>query len=172
MIISNHPTLIDYVVIISKIKHCDIIVKGSLWHNLFIQKMVRVAGYIPNRQSDETFELIKNTLDKGNNILIFPEGTRSIPNQPLSLKRGTAQIAVRIQTPIRVIKITCKPITLTKQNKWYKIPPQKPRFTLEVMELIDPNEFLKNTPAPSLAARHLTRHLKNILEEDTEHGRS
>lgn len=164
LIISNHPTLIDYVVIVSRLKRCDIIVKEGLWHNPFLKRIVQVAGYIPNLNSEKTLELIKAALVKGNNVLIFPEGTRTTPGKPLRLKRGTAQIAVRTRTPIRVIKIHCEPVTLTKKSKWYQVPSKKPLFLSSVQDIVKPDEFLKNNAPPSLAARQLTKHLTNILQ--------
>ena len=121
-----------------------------------------------NLQSEETFRLIKETLQKGNNLLMFPEGTRSIPGTPLLLKRGAAQIAIRASAPIRPIKIDCKPSTLTKHNKWYKVAKTKPIMTLEVGALVNPKDFLKNTELPSLAARHLTKYLTELLENKQE----
>ncbi len=38
LIISNHPTLLDYVIIVSKLTHCNTIVKEQLWHNVFLKK--------------------------------------------------------------------------------------------------------------------------------------
>lgn len=166
LIISNHPTLIDYVVIVSKLKHCDIIVKEELWRNFALKKVVQLAGYIPNLKFATTLNLIKDTLHHGNNVLIFPEGTRTTPNKPIHLKRGAAQVAVRSGAPIRVLKIECKPSTLTKNTKWYNVPKRKSYFIVESKELIDSKAFLQDTSTPSLAARHLTEYLTNILEED------
>jgi 1-acyl-sn-glycerol-3-phosphate acyltransferase len=163
LIISNHPTLIDYVMIVSKLKHCDTLVKQKLWHNPFLKNVVKSAGYIPNLAAPETFERIKETLLADNNLLIFPEGTRTTPNTPLKLKRGAAQIAIRAQVPIRIVTIHCTHSTLNKHSKWYHIPKEKPSFTLTVGERIDPCNFA-DLPL-SLAARKLTRHLKNVLEQ-------
>ncbi len=171
LIVSNHPTLIDYVVIVSKLKRCDTIVKGRLWDNPFLKNVVRAANYIPNRQSEETFELIKSTLRKGNNLLIFPEVTRTTTQQPMISKRGAALISIRAQAPIRVLSIDCYPNTLTKQNKWYEVAKKKPIFAIEVGELIDPSKFLKDTDTLSITARRLTRYIKNTLEGGSDNGR-
>jgi 1-acyl-sn-glycerol-3-phosphate acyltransferase len=165
LIVSNHPTLIDYVVIISKLKYCNLIVKEQLWHNPFVKRVIQSAGYIPNLQSGKTLNSIKDTLIAGENALIFPEGTRTTPGQPLQLKRGSAQIAIRAKAPIRIIQINCDPSTLTKHTKWYKIPEKKSRYSLKVGDLINPDDFLKDTETPIAAAKHLTVHLKTILEK-------
>ena len=169
LIIANHPTLIDYVVIVSKLSHCDTVVKEKLWHNPFMKHVIQSAGYIPNVQPEKTFEQIKETLSAGNNLLIFPEGTRTTPGEAIKLKRGAAQIVLREQCPIRVISISCLPSTLTKQNKWYQIPKIKPEFTLTVGERIDIENHIYDTSAPSLAARNLTRYFKKTLEMGLNH---
>lgn len=167
IIVSNHPTLIDYVIIISKLKRCNTIVKEALWNNLFFKKLLQTAGYIPNKKFTEIFPLVEASLHAGDNLLIFPEGTRTTPNHPIKLQRGAAQIAIRTGAPIRVIKITCVPSTLTKGERWYNIPKQRPLFTLEVGERIDSRKFLRDTGAPSLAARYLTGHLQELLTKLT-----
>lgn len=165
LIISNHPTLLDYVLIISQLKQCNTIVKDELWNNFFLRKIICLANYIPNNKFIDIVPLIRASLEAKNNILIFPEGTRTVSGQPVKLKRGTAQIALRLGVPIRIVKITCKPHTLAKENSWYNIPEQRPLFTLEAMELVDPKEFLRDSIEFSIAARHLTKYLQTRLAD-------
>ncbi|NNM58890.1 MAG: 1-acyl-sn-glycerol-3-phosphate acyltransferase [Legionellales bacterium] len=163
LFIANHPTLIDYVAIISKLPRCDNLVKESLWKNRFIKRIISKADYIPNQESTTIIERIKATLNEGNNLLMFPEGTRTIPGETITLKRGAAQLAIRANAPIRLIHISCKPPFLTKQTKWYQLPFEKPQFTLRVVERIEPGDYLIKTGFPSLAARELTRDLEKHL---------
>jgi 1-acyl-sn-glycerol-3-phosphate acyltransferase len=164
LILANHPTLIDYVAIMAQLSYCNNIVKKPLWRNIFLKRVINKAAYIPNTQSFASLAIIKKTLKKGDNILMFPEGTRTVLNQPLVLKGGAAQIAVRTQAPIRLIHISCIPPILTKQQKWYKIPSIKPQFTLTVGERLEPEGFFKETQQPSVAVRQLTQYLQNKLE--------
>jgi 1-acyl-sn-glycerol-3-phosphate acyltransferase len=164
LILANHPSLLDYVIIVSKLPRCDNIVKQELWQNTFIRNVISTAGYIPNLQANETFEAISKALKSGNNLLMFPEGTRTIPQQPIQLKRGAAQLAIRLEAPIRLIHITCMPVLLTKQEKWYKLPKTQPHFTLTVGERIEPSRYFAETPLPSVAARQLTRYLQEKLD--------
>ena len=163
LIVSNHPTLIDYVLIFSQLKQCDTIVKEELWNNFFFKKLVTLANYIPNKKFTDIIPFIQKSLKKENNVLIFPEGTRTTPGNPMKLKRGAAQLAIRLNVLIRTIKITCNPSTLTKKTKWHNIPEIKPHFTLIVGEIVDPEDFLRDTTEPSIAARRLTNYLQNIL---------
>jgi 1-acyl-sn-glycerol-3-phosphate acyltransferase len=53
VIIANHPSLIDVVVLMSLMPHADCIVKNELWDNPFIGKVLRCAQYINNGGSPE-----------------------------------------------------------------------------------------------------------------------
>ena len=48
LIIANHPTLVDIVFLISRVKQANCIVKGSLWRNPFMRGPILNAGYISN----------------------------------------------------------------------------------------------------------------------------
>ena len=164
LIISNHPTLIDYVIIVSKLRHCTTVVKEDIFKNFFFKRVVSSANYIPNTQSLETFEKIQKSVKEGNNILIFPEGTRSVPGTPLTLKRGAANISLRAGVPIQMIYINISENLLTKGNPWYKIPKNRALYYLKNGERIEPSSFLKTGVAKTLAARHLTKYIKQLLE--------
>jgi len=166
LFISNHPTLIDYVIIVSKLKSCDVIIKESIWYNIYVKGVVRTAKYIPNIQADKMLEMIKFTKKNKHNLLLFPEGTRTTPNQPLKLQRGAANIAIRMNMPIRLIHIKTTQSSLTKQSKWYKVPKHKVEYLVSVGEKVEPNDFLHKAGNPSLAARHLTKYLTKQLEKE------
>jgi hypothetical protein len=56
---------------------------------------------------------------------------------------------------------------LTKQGKWYKIPPVKPQFRITVQDKIDTRAFIHaNDVSPALAARRLTQHLTDALQSE------
>lgn len=164
LIVSNHPTLIDIVVVVSRLRHCQLIVKQSLFRNFFIKRVLQNAGYIENRPSMETIEQIGKKIKQGHNFVIFPEGTRSTPGKPLNLQRGAANISIRIGAPIVLVHINSSQSALGKGDKWYKVPKKKVQYSIKVGARVDPGDFLKDNITPSIAARRLTRHLKFELE--------
>ncbi|ASG68885.1 1-acyl-sn-glycerol-3-phosphate acyltransferase [Francisella halioticida] len=166
ILIANHPTLIDYVAIVSRLKLCDNIVKHSLWQNFFFRHVIETAGYIPNLNPEQTISELNNIIAQGRNLLVFPEGTRSKPGKPLDFKRGASQLAIRTKAKIRIIHIFCHPATLTKNSKWYNIPDSTPVFKVVVGDEIDSESFIKEANGlPSLAARRLTRYLQIALSQ-------
>lgn len=161
LIVANHPSLLDVVLLASVMPCCDCLVKGALLKNVFIRRIIKTAGYILNEQSDQILLQCQQIFDNGGRILIFPEGTRSVPNEPIKLQRGAANIALRCNADIRIVHIQCEPPLLTKQQKWYQIPSQKAVFTITIGEKIEINNFTHTNT--TIAARRLTQHLTSIL---------
>lgn len=163
LVVANHPSLIDVVLLVSLMPQVDCVVKRSLWRNPFLRWPVSWAGYIPNTDPESLIETCAASLREGRSLLIFPEGTRSVPGAALNLKRGAAQIALAANRPIRPVRIQVEPLMLGKGVPWYRLPPSPGHFRLEVGEIIQPDEFLRAAGASSLAARHLTRHFETCF---------
>lgn len=165
LIFANHPTLIDVVMLISVIENTNCIVKQGLWKNPFLKGAVKAAGYISNNDSESLIEDCVLALKRGDNLMIFPEGTRTIPGNNLRFQRGAAHIAVRSGASIIPVIITCDPPTLTKSEKWYQIPPRPFHLRLEVDVDIEVKSIIdENKPAP-LISRQLTSYLENYFTE-------
>jgi 1-acyl-sn-glycerol-3-phosphate acyltransferase len=167
IIVANHPTILDYVFIASVMPQVDCMVKASLRQNFFLKGVVRAADYLINDASEALLGECAQRLTEGHNILIFPEGTRTVPGRPIKLHRGVAHIALRCGAPIQTIRITCSDRWLDKSSEWYEIPKSKPVITLRAMDLVDPKEFIKaDEEGFSLAARRLTAQLTKQLSAD------
>jgi len=164
LIVANHPSLIDYVMIASVLPEMDCLVKADLQKNLFLRGVIRAADYLINSEAETLLPDSQQRLARGDNILIFPEGTRTRYGEALKLQRGAANIAVRAGCDLRVVHITCTQRMLDKQSRWYQIPPVKPLFTVRVQARIDSQSFCEShEDAQPLAARRLTRHLQQAL---------
>lgn len=163
LIIANHPSLIDYVLITSQLKQCDCLVKEAIWRNPFMCGVVSSAGYIPNKDPETLLTSCAERLNKDHVLLIFPEGTRTTVGTASKLQRGAAQIAVKTKSDLRIVHITVDPVFLTKQSKWYQVPDTKPFFLVEVKDKIAITEFINSEESPSLTVRKLNRHLDSVL---------
>lgn len=142
VVIANHPSLIDVVVLISIIKNADCIVKNDLFNNVFMQNVLRSAGYISNLDPEGVISDCKCSLQMGNNLIIFPEGTRTTHDFPLKFQRGAANIALRCEVDIMPAFIKVEPTTLTKSDKWYQVPERKINFSISVNEEIEIKPYL------------------------------
>ncbi len=162
LIIANHPTLLDIVLLMAILPDAKCVVKSELFANPLLRSLVRSAGYIRNDYEPEVLiEKCRETLAAGNNLIIFPEGTRSVPGKPLRFHRGFAHIATLTGATLQPITITCDPITLVKGEPYYKIPDCRPTFRIEVADEIDSRQFLKlGSESRAMSARKLVSHLE------------
>src|ERR1022692_977693 len=88
LVIGNHPTLLDVVVLISRLPQADCIVKKELWNNMFLRGIVTRAGYLPNDDGPGLVAAALERVKKGRRVVIFPEGTRSLPEGLLPFTHG------------------------------------------------------------------------------------
>lgn len=166
LVFANHPSYLDVVVILSLMPRSSCVVNSRLWRSPFWGGVVRSAGYIRNDAPETLVDDCVAALDGGEPLIIFPEGTRSVPGQPLRMSRGAAHIALRSGRDILPVVVSCDPPTLTKGMPWYRIPERAftirlvVRPPLRVADCIDTNE-----PA-SLAARKLTAFLEHYFTEE------
>jgi 1-acyl-sn-glycerol-3-phosphate acyltransferase len=167
LILANHPTLIDTVFLMAFVKHADCIVKQALWNHPVTRGPVRAAGYISNQNGPGLIGDCLASLANHNNLIVFPEGTRTPADGMMQLKRGAANVAVRGRRNITPVLIMCRPPTLGKGNKWWQVPETAACFTISVQEDIAIDPFLQNGVSEILAARHLTDYLQNYFMKAT-----
>jgi 1-acyl-sn-glycerol-3-phosphate acyltransferase len=172
LIIANHPTLIDIVLLLALLPDATCVVKSQLFRNPLLRGLVESAGYISNDHEPEVLmELCRATLASGNNLIIFPEGTRSVPGRPLHFQRGFAHIATLTGANLQPVTITCEPITLVKGEPYYKIPDSPPRFRIEVADEIDTKRFMGLTSeSRARGARKLVSYLESDYGRRLNHG--
>ncbi|MBN45768.1 MULTISPECIES: lysophospholipid acyltransferase family protein [unclassified Methylophaga] len=166
LILANHPSLIDVIFLISLVPNANCVVKKALLRNPFTYGPVKAAGYILNDDSvDVVIEAAQQAFDRGDALIIFPEGTRSKPGQRLSLKRGAANVAVRTKVDVTPVIIDCQPLTLTKGEPWYRIPQQRPHFVIRIEPPMPIATYIDNVK-PAMAARNLTADLTGFFNKE------
>lgn len=165
LVIANHPSLIDVVCLISRIRHANCIVKHQLFNNPFTWGPVSGAGFISNRDPETMINEAVDWLRAGGTMVIFPEGTRTRPGEPLRFQRGTANIALRANCRLTPVAIRCTPTTLTKAEPWHRIPERRFTMDLHVQDDIDLAPFMEEGVSP-LAVRRLTHYLEEYFNEE------
>lgn len=171
LILANHPTYIDVVVLLSLIPQANCVVKGTLWKNPFYWSVVRAAGYIRNDAPESTIDTCAKKLKKGESILIFPEGTRTRQDRPIHFLRGTAHIALQVEPAITPVLIQCDPPTQTKGEPFWRVPRHSFDFRVKVLATIPCNGFLTQDRRTGVSARQFTNALQNFFSQElTRHG--
>jgi 1-acyl-sn-glycerol-3-phosphate acyltransferase len=100
---ANHPSLLDAVVIVSRLPNALCVMKASLMDNLLFGSATRLARYVRN---DGILQLIGHSgeaLNEGAILVLFPEGsrTRHFPIDPLPQTVG--MLARRSKVPVQVV---------------------------------------------------------------------
>jgi 1-acyl-sn-glycerol-3-phosphate acyltransferase len=172
LVLANHPTLLDVVFLVALLPNTNCVVKSAAARNPFFRGPVRACGYIANDDSMGLIDDCIAAVRAGENLVIFPEGTRSVPGQALRLQRGAARIAVRGELNITPVRIACTPSTLTKGQKWYRIPPRRFHVRIEVDSDLAISSFLAggNAARENLTVRQLTKYLTNYFSGVISHA--
>jgi 1-acyl-sn-glycerol-3-phosphate acyltransferase len=150
--------LLDVVFLISLVPNANCVVKGKLTRNFFTRAPVMAAGYIMNEEAGDVIDAAKRIIDDGQTLIVFPEGTRTIPDERIQFKRGAANIAIRTGSEITPVLIYCTPTTLTSGGHWYQIPDHRMHFRILVQDPLEIDLYLKNS-VPSRASRKLNSEL-------------
>lgn len=165
LVVANHPSLIDVVLLGSQMRDANCIVKQSLWRNPCMRGPVHAAEYISNNGSPEMLDEAADVLREGQTLIVFPEGTRTAPGHTPVFHRGAAAIAMRGARMVTPVFILVEPTTLTKAEPWYRIPDRRFHVRLKVGADIDPATFSALGPLP-IASRRLNEHLHHLYAKE------
>ncbi len=120
----NHQSQIDILIALAVLPAGFIfIAKEDLFKVPFLGMSMKKCGYIPikresPKESTKTLEKIKQLVQEGKSVLIFPEGTRSTTGKIGAVKRGSIMLAFDTKTALL-------PVVL---NPAYKIMPKGSLF--------------------------------------------
>lgn len=126
IITTNHPSLIDVVLIGSRLPRMVCVLKANLLDNPLLGGGASMAGYIRN---DSTGNLIRRAAvatREGSQLLIFPEGTRTVSDPINPFKGGFGLVAQKSGVPIQTAFIETNSPFLGKHWPLLK----KPEFPL------------------------------------------
>ncbi|TXG93243.1 MAG: 1-acyl-sn-glycerol-3-phosphate acyltransferase [Rhodocyclaceae bacterium] len=169
LVLANHPTLIDVVALIALIPDASCVVKQALWKNPFVACVVRAASYISNATPEGVIDACVSEMQRPHPLVIFPEGTRSIPGQPLHFQRGAAYIALKSGRPLLPVLVQCSPSTLTKGVAWYRIPKRKFTLRIQILESMATSALIAEANDSPLQARRMTAALEAFFTDQLEH---
>jgi 1-acyl-sn-glycerol-3-phosphate acyltransferase len=162
LIAPNHPSMLDVVLIVSRIRQTCCIMKSDLLDNIFLGVGARLAGYIPNDSVKGMVRLAAAELQAGGKLLMFPEGTRTVAGAVNPLKGGVALIAQCVQAPIQTVILESNSAYLSKSWPLLKVPTfplvyrarlghrfdasQEARQTLSTLQHYYESELGRNSP--------------------------
>lgn len=104
LICSNHQSFIDPIIVgMTCNRRMNYLARDTLFHNPLLAPLIRYLDAIPIDREGGGLAGLKETLRRlkaGEQVLIFPEGTRTHDGEVLPLKAGFCAIARRSKTPL------------------------------------------------------------------------
>jgi 1-acyl-sn-glycerol-3-phosphate acyltransferase len=139
IIVSNHPALLDVEFLVGNLPPTACVMRADLLRNPFLGGCALAAGYVTN---DSGPGFVRQGIEKvrsGENLLVFPEGTRTLTRPVNRFKNGFALVAARAGAPVRTVVIEYSGRHLTKGVSLFT-PTEVPlRFTIRAGELFHAN---------------------------------
>ena len=110
ILISNHQSLLDILVLYRLFVHFKWVAKNELFKFPITGWNMSANRYVSLKRGRRSSILqmmndSEKTIRNGSSVMIFPEGTRSLDKQIKAFKEGAFKLAVKIQTPIIPIVI-------------------------------------------------------------------
>jgi 1-acyl-sn-glycerol-3-phosphate acyltransferase len=122
VIAPNHPALLDVLLVASRLPRITCIMKAELWDNVLLGGGARLARYIRNDSPRSMIKLAIEEIAHGSQLLVFPEGTRTVRSPVGRFKPGFALIAQRAGVPVQTVFIETNSPFLGKGWRWSRRP--------------------------------------------------
>jgi len=140
IIACNHPSLMDALLIISRLPNLCCIMKHQLNYNIFLGGGARLARYLDNKTATKMVEGAIPELHSSNGLLIFPEGTRSVDSSVNPFNRSVGSIATLAKVSVQTVFIETDSSFLTKNVSPIKKPPLPINYRVRLGRRFEPPE--------------------------------
>ncbi|MBL8387111.1 MAG: 1-acyl-sn-glycerol-3-phosphate acyltransferase [Hydrogenophaga sp.] len=122
IIAANHPSLLDAVILVSRLPNAVCVMKASLMDNPLFGSAARLARYVRN---DGILQIIArgcDALQEGGHLVLFPEGSRTVsfPVDPFPPTLG--MVARRAGVPVQTVLLDFSTAYLGKTWPLFRPP--------------------------------------------------
>ena len=157
IVISNHLSYLDPLLLISIFPKHTTIVKSIFFKLPIFGAVLKISGYLPSKVDDALADLVLERMDNmgdylssGGILFIFPEGTRSRDGSLGAFRTGAFRFANRFQVPVNVVAI-CNTQKLYKPDRFRFDTGIKDPIQLEYRGTIAPAKTVR--PSPEIDAQ-------------------
>jgi 1-acyl-sn-glycerol-3-phosphate acyltransferase len=122
IIAPNHPSLLDAVLVVSRLPRVVCIMKAEIRDNVIFGGGARLAAYIRNNSPLGMVRSAAAAVRAGSQLLVFPEGTRTRQTPVNPFKGGFALIAKTAGVPVQTVFIETNTLFLGKGWPLFRMP--------------------------------------------------
>nr|WP_246294762.1 lysophospholipid acyltransferase family protein [Schlegelella koreensis] len=123
IVAANHPSMLDAVILTARLPRGVCVMKAELMRNVFLGAGARLARYICNDSPRALIRDAAATLREGGQLVLFPEGTRTVSGPIDPFRPGITRIAQLAQVPIQTVIIETDSPYLRKGWPLLRVPP-------------------------------------------------
>ena len=123
IVAANHPAMFDAMVVVARLPRGACVMKAELMRNVFLGAGARMAGYIRNDSGRGMVRESVACLNEGGQLVMFPEGTRTVRPPINPFKPGMTLIAQLAKVPIQTVIIETDSPYLNKGWPLLRPPP-------------------------------------------------
>lgn len=138
IIAANHPSMLDAMLLVARIPRGICIMRGSLMRNPFLGAGAKLARYIRNDPAHGMLRSCVTNLRAGGQLVLFPEGTRTIRPPVNEFRPGMTLIAHMAQVPIQTVIIETDSPYLGKDWPIWRLPPFPVVFRVRLGQRFSP----------------------------------
>lgn len=166
-VVANHPSLLDFIVLLQDFPNAVCLYKSQTRNNAVLADFVRVAGYIEGMDgsraaSKRIVDECCRRLGEGHQVVFFPEGTRSKSSTSVSRFRSTGfHAAIRSNVVVQPVAIYCAPLFLGKNQPWHAFSRARNRMVIEYLQPVRVGDL----PEPERTAKGLSDHVRHLIRE-------
>jgi 1-acyl-sn-glycerol-3-phosphate acyltransferase len=163
IVIANHPSLIDAVILLSCLPNACCIFKASLINNPLLGFAARMAGYVSNAEPRSMIEGAGRELQGQAHFILFPEGgrSRSLPLSPMS--SACILLSKQAQVPIQTVILEFSSPYLGKDWGLFNPPLLPLHFKARLGQRFDPPQL--TGPALTEIEQYFQQALEPCMEE-------
>jgi 1-acyl-sn-glycerol-3-phosphate acyltransferase len=140
IVVANHPSLLDAMMLVARLPRSACIMKASLVRNPLLGPAARLARYIRNDSAYGMVRLAVQDLREGGQLVLFPEGTRTTRRPLNPFTPAFTLIARRARAPIQTVFIDTDSPYLGKGWPLWRLPPLPIVFSVRLGKRFAPAE--------------------------------
>ncbi len=142
--VANHRSQLDGPIVMARLRNTGVIMKSLYLRNPVFSILVKYSNFIsvnPSSLDSLSVALIrcKEIIARGDNLLVFPEGSRSRSSRMLQFKDIAFRLSIEANVPVvPVIVHTDYPLMAKLPDSYF--PPEKIKLTVRTLDALYPKE--------------------------------
>lgn len=163
IVVSSHHSLLDIVILLTALPKSVCFAKKDILKNPCMHHIVKNLFIINDLNNSVMNAETQKAIDNGYNIIIFPTGTRTLPDEEIKIHKGAAQIAINTNTNIVPITIDCDYPFLIKNHSPFDVGEKTINCRIRQHNTINTAEFKAIAPDEIKCRKYISDEIKKRI---------